>query len=393
MTSEPDAKALLAENIALKESIAALTSKKGKTAMEKEIAEAQRAALLARLPPSDTKALEGSVTIDTGATSEIQRLVHEGVAVAAKKMAQEILRKLPELRTLLIYNKKDIESATYYTIVKRQLDLLRDGYLTDMAEPARAANEEAAMMLPLLLPAVAGATLKSMVDLVSLFKRNVDIKGATVTFEEASLVAQVAKSVHEVVNTVRPLPANGNGDISKNEPQSNSSCGVDVIYSALFMATTLGVPKAEASPFLGTLADVLAMRQKAEMEISIFEPKSAADKTVVERHRIAELKALNLSCERLITAINKIGDEENLSALTVLLRGETLAGKMQGRNGAILFVKAVGGGENRTVQSLWSSGKLYHSGTALLTYLLFTFEDGLILSDVISKKMESRQRF
>lgn len=362
MPTDDEIKAIQAENKALKDANAELTSEKTKAETAKTIAEAQRATILAQAPPTDAKALEGKVTVDAD-TTEIQKLAHEAMADAVDEMAAAIRRELNDLRIVVIYAAADLITLANYNTVSGQLALLANGYGQSLKKaPVEGLANAVEMALPLLAPVVAGAAVKSVIDLISLLKTNVDIKGATVTFDDASLVAQVAKAL---------------------KSQTGS---IEVVYSTLYLPGILSAPNSGESNLMKSLQAVSESRQEAELEVTIFDKKEADIKAAdPDRKRIADLKALNASLDRLLTGLGEIGDKKNLSALTTLLRGELLAEKMLGKQSAILFIKAVGGGENRTTQNLWSSGKLYHSGTAILTYLLFTIARGLTLSDVISR--------
>jgi len=93
--------------------------------------------------------------------------------------------------------------------------------------------------------------------------------------------------------------------------------------------------------------------------IEEFEGKTVEEKKIDSRkERVAQLKALNARYDLVLPTLAQIGDQSNLSALSLLLRGELLKQKLEANSGVILFVKAVGGGENRTSQNLWRSGRL-----------------------------------
>ncbi len=101
--------------------------------------------------------------------------------------------------------------------------------------------------------------------------------------------------------------------------------------------------------------------------IDEFTTKSDEEKKpALTRQIIAPLKALNMRYDALLSAILHTSEQTNLPALSLLLRGELLQKKFANDGSVILYVKAIGGGENRTTQNLWSGGRLYHSGTAIL---------------------------
>lgn len=393
MTDTDDSAKLKAEIEKLKEENAQLNSEKGKAELAKAVGEAQRAAILAQLPATETKALEGKVTVDAGATTEIQRLAHRAMGAIVKEMAEAIRETLPNLETVLIHNEGEISKAAQYTAVMQQLNLLSQGYREsgiDDEHLTETATESVEMALPLMAPFVVGSAVKSVIDVVSLFRTDVDIKGATVTFDDASLVAQVARQLRAAY--APKIKDSGNGKEAMVEKpidgrsRSVSDRRIEVIYSSLYLPGVLLAPDSENSTLLNSLKQISGLRQQADIEVAAFDAKTPAEKNAdPARNRIAQLKSLDGSYDRFLTGLGQIDDKLNLSALTLLLRGEVLMRKLKDKQSAILFVKAVGGGENRVTRNLWSGGKLFHSGTAILTYLLFTVSDGLVLSDVISK--------
>ena len=376
---------LKTENDKLKTDNSALKSEKGQAETDKAIAEAQRAAILAQIPQSDSKALEGKVTVDAGAVTEIQRLAHVAMSEVVQKMAKDIKEARHDLSTVILYNERDMGSLANYRTVAGEFSLLMKGYREALVDqtPAVAAHGEtegAGLMMismPLLVPFVAGSALKSIIDVISLFRTNVDIKGAAVTFDEASLVAEVAKHLREAYK-----PSNQ----SAHKATGPSEKGFEVVYSTLFVPGLLAAHDSQNSMLLKDIEALAAMRQESAIAVAAFDAKSAdAQSADPERERMARLKALNARYDRLLQGLGQIDDKTNISALTMLLRGELLARKTRGDRSAILLVKANGGGENRITQNLWRGGKLYHCGTAILTYLLFTNEGDLILSDVLSR--------
>jgi hypothetical protein len=367
MPTDEDIKKLEAEVKALRDANTALTSEKTKAETAKAISEAQRASILAQLPATETKALEGKLTLD-GVVTEIQKLSQEALSEAVGEMVSAIRKSLPSLKTILIHNEKDLSALGDYTLVMKQLKFLAQGYRASgktSETKDNKAHEFAIAAAPLLAPAIAGAALKSVIDLVSLFRTNVDIKGAAITFDDASLVALIAKHFRRDKTAEKPA--------------------TEIIYSTLYLPGLLSIAN-DTSELVKTLTEVTALRQNAEVDVVAFDAKSADDKLLdPNRQQIAQLRTLNGASDRLMASLTGIDSQATLATLVSLLRGEVLSRKMLGEDTAILFVKAIGGGENRTSQSVWRSARLSHNGTAILTFLLFTIDEGLKLSDVIAR--------
>lgn len=372
MANGDDLKKLQDENKTLKDTMAALTSEKGRIETEKAIAEAQRAALLAQLPQTETKALDGKVTVDASVVTGIQNLAYKAMSGLVKKMAEAIKEAKPGLKTIILYNEQDLTALANYRTVRNELGLLNEGYRSALGKEHTVESpelpESAAVVpmaaLPLFAPVVAGAAVKSVIDLLALFRTDVDIKGAAVTFDDASLVAVVAKHLR-----------------TEYKPAD-----FEVIYSALSVPGLLIAPDYNSSELLNDFRKTAILRQEAGIAVASFDAKDANAKTNdPDKEKIAQLKALNAEYDQLLTGTGQLDGKTDISALTILLKGELLIRKMGNAESAVLLVKATGGGENMTTRNLFTGGKMFHSGTSILTYLLFTNNGELALSDVLAK--------
>lgn len=363
MPDDADIKKLQEELKKLQEENKDLKSTKGQAELDKAIAEAQRAAVIARMPPSDVKPLEGKVTVDAAAVTEIQRLAHEAMSEAATKMATDIVGA--NVKTVVIHDGAEVAALAHFKTVEAQLRLLSKGY--EAAYGAGAGGngpQAAAAAVPFMFgPAVAGAAVKSVIDLLSLFRTNVEIKSAVITFEDASVVALIAERLRK------------------------KDCELKVFYPALIPLGSLDGPAADASEMLMSIQALAETRQKAGAEVASFEAQTDDQKKAVPEAgaRAASLKALNTLYDQLLSGIAQIVDATQSSSLSLLLRGESLSRRMSAENGTLLFVKAVGGGESMVRQSLLRGSKLFYRGTAILTYLLFDNSGELLRSNVLAE--------
>lgn len=399
MTVE-DLKKLQDENKLLKGKIDELTSEKARAETEKAVAVARRDAILARLPASDTKALEGRTTADSAVVTGVQRQAHRALREVVARMAGAIFRLRPGLKTVLLYHERDLTSLAQYRVVRNELDLLREGYDAAPLKVSRAPGPATAAMVEMaaLAPAAVGAVLKSTADVLALFRTDVDYKGAAVSFDDASLAAEVARGlrrayasgaergdIHDSDEPARP------GERERRRGEGGDGGGdLEVIYSALSVPGLHDTAADRKSELIESLAEVAALREEAGIAVAAFDALEAAAKNADPgKERVARLKGLNARYDRLLTGLVQLDDKTNLTALAALLRGEMLSRKMRGGEGAVLFVKATGGGENKTTRNLFTDiftgGRLYHSGTAVLTYLLFSNGGDLILSDVLTR--------
>jgi hypothetical protein len=391
-----DLKALQDENKTLKDRIAELTSAKTRAEGDKAIAEAQRATLLAQLPPTETKALEPKATVDASAVGVIQLQAFKAIRDLAAQMARAIRDQFPQLCTILLYNAPDVLTLARYRTFEKESRLIARGYAGALpvapGETAGAGGgaKSAAFASALFAPAVAVTAVKSVIDLVALFRTNVDIKGASVTFDDATLAAEVSRTLRSVFNT-KPKSAHGADGAGHDEyPDS-----LEVIYSALVAPGLLGEGSDEESGLLNDLEALGRQRQESALEVAAFDNLDAAAKAASpDKERVASLKSLNARFDILMAGV--VQTEDAASALSVtsfitltdLLKGEHLARRMRPGKSAILFVKAVGGGESKVTQNLLRGAKIFQNGRAALTYLLFSDTGKLVLSDVLCANTE-----
>jgi hypothetical protein len=364
MADDAELKKVQDELKKLQEENAGLKSAKGQAELDKAIAEAQRAVFVARMPPSEVKPLEGKVSLDAAVTP-IQKLAHKAMSGAAEKMAADIAKLT--LNTVVIHNEADVAAVARYRSVMGQIELLRDGY--DAADGGAAVGptpDAAAAAAPLIFgPALAGAAVKSVIDLLALFRTNVDIKGSAVTFEDASVVAETAKRLRA------------------KKPD------LKILYPTLIPAGSVTTLDVNASEMLTGLRALATTRQRALAEVASFEARTEDEKKAnpTEGARVVSLKALNAGYDQLLAGIAQAGDATQTPSLSLLLRGEALAQRMASEGVAILYVKAVGGGESLVKQNLLRS-RLSHRGTSILTYLLFDKSGELLQSNVYAESTD-----
>jgi hypothetical protein len=131
------------------------------------------------------------------------------------------------------------------------------------------------------------------------------------------------------------------------------------------------------------LSALAVSRQRALADIATFEAKTEDEKKAdpAQGARVFSLKALNAGYDQLLAGIAQAVDATQSPTLSLLLRGEALAQRLASDGAAILYVKAVGGGESLVKQNLLRS-RLSYRGTSIITYLLFDNSGELLQSNV-----------
>jgi hypothetical protein len=165
-----------------------------KRAKEAELAaktaEQEAKAFKAGLPETSATALEGKITLDEKTVIETEKLAHASLGVVAQHIATEVLAARPAAGAgnpkpkIFIYNETDIGALTAFRAYAGQMKVLGQQFEDVAKGPVPLIGVAA-------IPIVT-ATIKSVVDLVALFRTDTDIKGVAVTLDELALASEVA---------------------------------------------------------------------------------------------------------------------------------------------------------------------------------------------------------
>ena len=208
-------------------------------------------------------------------------------------------------------------------------------------------------------PAIATAAIKSVIDLIALFRTDVDIKTSEITPEPALVEAEIAKSLKKELPTAT------------------------IINPAYYLPIkALANPFAE-SKLLPKLDLLYAKRQTATNFIAAVERKKPDQQTAEEKEKASQLKDLNTQFDKLNSALVVVDDKTGLSLLTLLLKGERIITLIptdgSAKTVAVLFVKvARAGGANRVSRNLFTGSKVSHNGGSIVGYALFNSDGGIV---------------
>ena len=185
-----------------------LEEEKAQAELRKAIAEANKAELDANFPKPSGSPLEGKTTINDGAVIESQMIAYVSLARAANKLVNAIGKNSSlNVSRLAIFNEDDVKLLLSHKASMSQLDILRQSYCELLAKSqttkeqckerhAAGTLESTMEFLPAVIPAlnIAKSIVGSFVDLTSLFRTNVEIKGQTFDIDEAPFVAEVFRA-------------------------------------------------------------------------------------------------------------------------------------------------------------------------------------------------------
>ena len=329
------------------QAIERLKQEKDKADLEKQIAEAQKATLAALLPVAATKPLEGTIKAES-VVIEAQIQTYE----ALKDVAAQIRKDLEKEGDLVVYYDKDVNLLAHYAAVKCHVEYLKEAYvklLTQQPTPpppvAVTAGTIAAAIPPILLPMAADAVMRSVLDVVALFRTDVNLKGEKVDIIDEALIAAIASDAPPRIHFPLLMPGTFD-DVSKSEIMKEFNA-------------------------------VIGYRRQAEqLEIAYNAQSEEEKKKDPFRAKLPFLKALNDRSDKLIDSFVTTTGTDGLNGLARLLRAEELRQKLA--NKKLLFLKVLAsGGNTRTERKLWST-KFKANGGCVVAYIVFAGPTGSI---------------
>lgn len=194
------------------EEVLRLEEEKAQAELRKAIAEANKAELEAKFPKPTSSPLAGTTTVE-GAVIESQMVSYAHMAAAANELVKQLKGKSLGIKTLAVYNERDVNLLLSYKVALNQLELMDAGYgqllehspvacPTPPPDSARARfrveslgveSAAADIFTPM---SIARSLFGSFVDLTALLRTNVEIKGQTFDIDEAALVSEVFRAAN-----------------------------------------------------------------------------------------------------------------------------------------------------------------------------------------------------
>lgn len=324
---------------------------------EVAIAEAKKKTLTAILPESEVKALGGKLTIDDNVTMECKILTYKTMSEIASQIIQEIknIEESTGIKRVVIYNPDDVSTVLLYKTFIKQVKLLKKQY-EEVIRPPKEGFKPEAPALAMAAIATVPAVLKSFVDIASLFRTDIDIKGKKTEIVYDAVVAEIARALNSVkITTIYPVFINKIPD------------------------NVLGV--------LQELQELQELKIEADQKI---EEWSTNEKFM---DKVAVLKKLKIQYEKILTDFVDVDEKTGIKRLETLIKGEIISTELDKEDTDALYLKVIdGGGNNKVTQSLWRSGRLSHSGGAIITYFLLS-KDGNIKASKTLYNITSYKEF
>ena len=184
----------------------ALEREKKIAEFKKEIAEAERDALQARLPTSDSTGPKGEVKVDDKAGYFAELMAYSTLTTAADRIAKDLAKK-PGGK-IIVTDEMDLAQKTQlWSLIDGRLDKFETEFkaLIERAKAVRevddlGAGPEAAGALVATLPALLGG----IADIAAFFRADVELKGRDIVLAQNALVAEVASALADKWTVLLP---------------------------------------------------------------------------------------------------------------------------------------------------------------------------------------------
>jgi len=361
-------------------------ARKEKAEAEKGIAEAQRDKLAAEFAgPGDQSKITaptGDVTSDQGGFVEIQMLGQRAARVIARRLTERI-EKI-KAKTLIIYNSDQIASLSALAAALEQLEQLASEYEANTVEAEQVLSDAKLAMatadagpqleaLPALMfaPSIATGVVKSVAELVNLFRTTTDFKNQTVTVTEDVIISYLVNSLADVA----------------------------VYYPAIFPPN---IVDASGGPgFALALKNLKDKRLASQKQVTALEDMQADLNTKISTltaptspaklqsavRAITDVKSkvqlLNTAVEQLSMSLEVTDAATKQSPLAQLIRGERLASIIKGAGAFTLRVNVTANGTSMIRKNLFTNARVQHSAGVSLVYQLFDQTGRIINADAL----------
>lgn len=271
---------------------------------------------------------------------------------ALSEVAKYMGSKVTGFTTLVVYNDRDVSGLQHYATVIAQLENLQKYYASLLKTPDPTIESVAGT---LLAPELATTMLKSVADVLAMFRTNTDIKGVSITIEEAAFISQLKQHL----------------------------TGVTLVYPALYPPNLLVAASTDNDGLMKMMSNIFEEKVKADEIIKEYE--AATDKkSHPYRNRITRLKAMNDQFDKFVAALTVLDATTGASPMTNLVRAEKLRKTLKKGDSGMLYVKVMkAGGNNKITQNLFKGTKISHSGGVVVSYIVFNNAGEVALADTL----------
>ncbi|HEX8141074.1 MAG TPA: hypothetical protein VF553_00655 [Pyrinomonadaceae bacterium] len=417
-----------------------LQAEQARAEARQAIAEAQKAEFEARFPKPTTTALEGRTTVDDNAFLESEMVAYVSMAHAADEIAAKLKNLQPNnsfraITNLAIYNEKDVRLLQSYSAARNRIAAMDRRYreLILAATPPGVIQPQFAPIVPI---SAATSVVGSFIDLLALFRTDVEIKGKAFNIGEAALVSEVFRALRAQypaginlyypavfppqlrmdntsqiltdIQTLHNLKAKADEIITKAEKNDKKIAELKAEIETLKEAIKEYDKKLEALndkvaelENQGRYKNAKLIKYYQDKILNLEKEKDKAQETIKTdtanlaqlkgtadtlKETITQLKALNAQLEKLVNDLIKVDEASGVNALTAFLRAENINEALKDENSYWLELTVLkAGGNNRIKRNLittvFTGSQVSHSGGTIIEYNLFSKTGASQVSD------------
>lgn len=362
----------------------------------KEKAEAELATTKAQLTPltdqSKITSPSGDVTSTTDQAGfvETQMLAQE----AAREIAGQLKTRLikAKVKTLIIYNNIEIASLSALAAVLEQLEQLarefdeQEANTDQVLADATLIMEESAAAVPpafaelvsslILVPSIATGVVKSVAELVNLFRTTTEFKRQAVTVTEDMIVSYLVNKFGEDVTVYYP---------AFFPPNVIDTSGTPGFAAALKKLDENRLAAQSRIAELESMATNLTTKMSTTPSGSQEKFKSAINAINEVK---SKLQVLNTVVEQLTASLQTPDVTTKEKPISQLIRAERLASIMKGEGAFTLRLAVTANGTTMIRKNLFTSAGVQHSAGVSLVYQLFDLTGRVVNADALQYYFE-----
>ena len=422
-----------------------------------KILQDQQASLTSLLPASSATPNSGAYTVTGSAPFPSQKIAYEQLKTIAKDLVRACITKesnpdnkdtcdiFKDVQGVVMYDSGEINNLLNYNALLAALNLLK-GQATDLKTPYSPLHQAAQKLealqagaasqkdfAPVLLPGLVLGSLKTVTDIVGMFRTNTSVAYNSYTPDDPALIAVVSRELFVSGKGPVYLPSQMPLSLQANYNTSAfMTLLTDVQKSLSTLQASIGTDQANLQQLSDALGTYIATEQAAlantdQINAETDAAKKAALKTrqvgldrsttaakgyVLALYQSADMKAIDSATANInkaeidhllksiavvytvvSSASTSLGAVQNsliavsptgTSSLTAILRAEALLDKVKDSHARILSIKtSVLGGAVVTRQNLFTGGHLLYTGGAIANFVLFDATGTLLHSGVL----------
>jgi len=327
---------------------------------KKELSEAEKEYIKSLLPQSSTPGATGALSVQDTEYLEGAMLAYGTTAAAAREIATRLSDLQPPPKAVFLLNETDVRELGALQAFEAQVQVVGNHYeiLRKMPPPKATVSgaPDTAQKFTFALPGAAAAVeavpgaIKSVLDIVNLFRTDVDIKARSITLEERAFFAQVYEQV-----SARNIAIYDGGLLALGTVDASA-----VRDRLLEDISRVQKQKACAMVHLGELEEAAAAVSKKQVQ----------EKTVPSEFawRIAQWQKFIADADAFLATFAK---PEGAATFAALLRAAALRAHLQPKetHARFLYLKIDKAGTVQTTRkNNFTGSKFFHNGGTILTY-------------------------